>query len=176
MGRGRARGVVARSMPDREGEAVSPEAVGEVGRWCPAPFGAASTAAVLFAACSSPGAVHRLPTLATLLVECHAGAARGRRLAEGQDVAVWAGEVRARVPAVAGYEDWVPNDPVKLVRVLWDGRMWPLHPGLQRYPQDVLPELRESAQAADPVLVPLLGFGVGDVVELALRLIAVQRA
>ncbi|OLB80080.1 MAG: hypothetical protein AUI14_08115 [Actinobacteria bacterium 13_2_20CM_2_71_6] len=168
--------MVARSMPDREGEAVSPEAVGEVGRWCLAPFDAASTAAVLFAACSSPGAVHRLPTLATLLVECHAGAARGRRLAEGQDVAVWAGEVRARVPAVAGYEDWVPNDPVKLVRVLWDGRMWPLHPGLQRYPQDVLPELRESAQAADPVLVPLLGFGVGDVVELALRLIAVQRA
>src|SRR5436190_1782281 len=97
MGRGRARGVVARSMPDRAGEAVSPEAVGEVGRWCLAPFDASTTAALLFAACSSPGAVHRLPTLA------------------------------------------------------------------------------EWAQAADPVLLPLLGFGVADVVELALRLIAVQR-
>src|SRR6266567_4739441 len=130
MGRGRARGVVTRSMPDRAGEAVSPEAVGEMGRWCLAPFDTSTTAALLFAACSSPGAVHRLPTLAVLLVEGHAGAARGRQLAECPDVAVWADEVRARMPAVAGYEDWVPNDPAKLVRVEWDGRMWPLHPGL----------------------------------------------
>jgi hypothetical protein len=80
------------------------------------------------------------------------------------------------VPVVDEYQQTDALDPDLGVHVFWDDRMWPLHPGLLHDPEQVIEQLRRYAVAADPVLVPALGFGVADVVKIGLRAVAIQCA
>jgi hypothetical protein len=134
-----------------------------------------SAHSVVHVACSSPSAVHRLPTLTALLVGAWANPPVGIREATAEDLSGW-----LIAPALAsdGYleaEDWVPADPRSEVRTEWSGVVWPLHPGWLDQPWETLELVRRLAEAVDPVLERELGFGIGDVAELALRISGLER-
>ncbi len=118
----------------------------------------------------------QLPTLSVLIGQAYAGAAAGGREARQEDVSSWLKAMRRRVPAVDQYQDSERLDPDAGVHVFWGDRMWPLHPGLLHDPEQVMEQLRRYANAADPVLVPALGFGIADIVTIGLRAVAIQRA
>ncbi|MGI5185367.1 hypothetical protein ACQEVZ_54900 [Dactylosporangium sp. CA-152071] len=117
-----------------------------------------------------------LPSLSFLLGQAFAGEAAGERRARPEDVADWLQTIQRRVPIVEDYQQAERLDPDLLVHVLWDERLWPLHPGALNDPERTIEQLRRYAVAADPVLVPVLGFGIADVVTIGLRAMAVQRA
>ncbi|WP_344612114.1 hypothetical protein [Dactylosporangium salmoneum] len=118
----------------------------------------------------------QLPSLSFLLGQALAGEAAGERDARPGDVADWLQAIRRRVPLVDEYQQAARLDPDLLVHVFWDDRMWPLHPGMLDDPEQVVEQLRRYAVAADPVLVPVLGFGIADVVTIGVRAVALQRA
>jgi hypothetical protein len=139
-------------------------------------FTAASAHAVVHSACSSPSAVHRLPSLTSLLAGVWLNPPIGVRNAGPADLASWLMVPQAVHPEYQEVEDWVPHDPRPLLRVQWAETLWPVHPGLLERPWEVTPRLSRLAAAVDPVLVDFVGFGLTDVTELALRIIGVERA
>jgi hypothetical protein len=119
---------------------------------------------VLSAAASSPGAVHRLPTLQdqwlhTLLVGSSA-----------HDLAGHLAEAEARNPMIGATEDWWPSDPRMMVTFKYRGRRWRIHPGRHVAPIDVLETLVDAADATGEQAMKALGFSGGDLIELALAL------
>lgn len=138
------------------------------------PFDLASCLDALYA--FSWSSTRQLPTLAVLIGQAYAGVAAGGREARQEDVPFWLEAMRRRVPVVDEYQASERLDPDAGVHVFWGDRMWPLHPGLLHDPEQMVEQLRRYATAADPVLVPVLGFGIADIVTIGLRAIAIQRA
>lgn len=139
-------------------------------------FEPTSVHAVLHAACSSPTAVHRGPSLAAILVGLIARPPRGGRLAGPPDLSGWLAALRMADRIYGEVEDWLPADPREVVLVRFGGGRWPVHPGLMPRPVEAVDRALRYADSADSVLVPQLGFGIADVVELALRIMAAERA
>lgn len=63
----------------------------------------------------------------------------------------------------------VPNDPAEAVRFTLGERSYLVHPGELDHPLMVLRALRDTADAVDEHLMDACGFGIRDVLELALR-------
>lgn len=138
-------------------------------------FDSEGVAAALHAACSSPGAVHRLPSLAGLWVAFWGDPPSGQRASGSADLQRWVSRLRDAAPFYADNEDWLPPDPGLLVRVRHRGGLWPLHPGLFGWPSQVIWQVQRCAEAWDEQTVARFGFGFGDLIEVALRIIAGER-
>jgi hypothetical protein len=134
-----------------------------------------SVHAVLHAACSSPVAVHRVPSLTALLVGLITRPPPGMRCAGPQDLAGWLAALGTVEPTYSKVEDWLPADPRELIRVRFGGGRWPVHPGLMARPLEVVTRCLRYADTADAILRPHLGFGIADVVEVALRIMTAER-
>jgi hypothetical protein len=131
--------------------------------------------AVLHAACSSPGAIHHLPVIAEMLVQAHAYPPAGQRVAQPRDLGRWIHAIRIEAPWVTSRDDFLPWDPRLMVRVPTRGVLRPVHPGWLRRPLDTLAMLGDYAECVDPVLIPELGFGLADVVDIGARMMEAER-
>ena len=136
-----------------------------------ADFEATSVAAVLHAACSSAGTIHRLPSIAGLWVAFWSNQPTGHRVADPEALGRWVWRLRQAMPSYSEVEDWVPLDPRLQVRVRHRGRLWRLHPGLLEQPGELLAILARRDHAVEQEALDQFGFTVGDLVEVALRII-----
>jgi hypothetical protein len=161
-------------MPQGAGRWSTVDELALAARQAVRPFSARSCLSVLYWACVvSP---QYLPSLAFLLGQTLVGEASGDRIAASADLDAWLASIKRRVPVVEQVQSMTPLDAELLVHVYWDGRMWPLHPGLTEDPELVVERLRRYAEVADGVLVPLLGYGIAEVVTIGLRAMTIQRA
>lgn len=163
-----------RATPGRA--APSPALVHDMAAAALEGFEPMSVYAVLHAAGSSPTAMHRVPSLAAMLVGTIARPPRGVRPAGPADLSGWLAALSIVEPAYVEAEDWLPVDPRELIRVQFGSGLWPVHPGLMARPQEVVTRALRYADSADSILRPHLGFGIADLVELALRIMAADRA
>ena len=138
-------------------------------------FEATSVTALLHAACSSPTARQAMASCAGLLMSSWAEPPAGPKIATSEDLASLVEALRAACPDLAAVEDFLPLDPRHSVhfragsdRGSWDFRV---HPGGLESPLQVLQAIVNYADALDPVLVPRLGFGVADMLQLAGRML-----
>jgi hypothetical protein len=127
-----------------------------------------SDVAVITAACDSPFAAHRIPTLGVALLVAFVAE---ERLTDGTSASLttlldaaagWAPEVRA-------HEGWWPSDPRLTVTAAFAGQRWRLHPGWMRMSTDIVETVFDVAYALDPAAEQRLGFRATDLVELSLR-------
>src|SRR5437763_12959064 len=91
--------------------------------------------ALIGAACDSPFASHRIPTLqvafaAALLADAPMSDGEPDSL---RSVLDWAEQV---VPLARASEGWWPSDPRLVVTAGYAGQRWRLHPGWRRTPPD----------------------------------------
>jgi len=70
---------------------------------------------------------------------------------------------------LSSQEDFEPCDPRLAVQVRWRGELFRLLPGVSTHPVADIDLWGWLAETIDPVLVSAIGFGVGDLVEIALR-------
>jgi hypothetical protein len=134
--------------------------------------------ALLSAAASSPGAVHRLPTLRSQWFHTigneeavrRPGATVAQRLSEALKAA------EGRDPLLVMTEDWWPSDPRLLVTFKYRGRRWRIHPGRHVDPLDVLETLVDVAEATRRAAERMLGFSGEDLIEVALILMSNELA
>ncbi|MFG2899061.1 hypothetical protein ACGFZH_18535 [Streptomyces zaomyceticus] len=134
-----------------------------------AAFSHTSLLALLRAALDSPGCARFHDPLRLAWARTVAGPEReGRAAAAGDLVAI----LRAAGKAGAGLAvmtDSLPNDVADGVRFDLGGIRYLVHPGELNHPLIVLRALRDAADALDDHLVKACRFGIGDVLELALR-------
>lgn len=133
-----------------------------------------SVAAVLHAACSSPGAVHRLPSVAGMWAAAQSAMSSGSATVTPADLEQWVRRLRNAVPLYEQLEDWLPLDVRSSVIVRHRGWLWPLHPGLLQRPRELITQLQRWAEVADEALLSYYGFGLGDLIEVALRTLAAE--
>ena len=74
-----------------------------------------------------------------------------------------------RSRGLSPFEDFIPYDAREAVRVRWGSEIFRLLPGGLDRPVAVIDYLELLAEAIDPVLVPEIGYGLDDVVEIVLR-------
>lgn len=133
------------------------------------PFIADSVVRLLSAAADGPGTGHRLSSISTLWFRAirrpPAGAAEATPLALEPLLSA----VRRGVPSLITTEDCWLCDPRPEVRFDVGSARLRVHPGPFTDPIGALRNVAMIAIAADEALVPLLGFGIGDVLEVALR-------
>lgn len=132
-------------------------------------FSARSLTALLEAGATSPTAAHCGPSIAALW---HAVALHGRNSAQAAspaDLAVLVTAVRAAVPRIATVEDAAPYDARAEVLVPWGSDLFRVVPGSLERPTALIRQHRYLAAVIDRVLIPKIGFGLGDVGELILR-------
>lgn len=72
-------------------------------------------------------------------------------------------------PALRTLEDFVPPDPRDVVYARWGGQLLRLFPGCQERPVADVERWRIISRAIDDAIRPDLGFGVDDLVSVALR-------
>lgn len=140
-----------------------------------AKYSADGVAAALHAACSSPGAVHRLPSLTAVWVATQAAPPSGERETTARDVERWLSRLSDAVPSFAATEDALPLDPTVVVRVFHRGGLWPVHPGILERPLELIAALQRWGEAIDEQAVEQFGFGFADLLEVALRIIATEQ-
>ena len=75
----------------------------------------------------------------------------------------------AERPDLSRLEDFVPYDVREPVRVRWGSELFRLLPGALERPAAIVDHLELLTQAIDEVLIPEIGYGLDDVVELVLR-------
>ncbi len=129
----------------------------------------ASLLALLEAACSSPTASHRIPSLAVVF---HAVANRASvegRPADPPLLPVLVAAAHESEPQLQTLEEDQPCDVRAGAVVRWNGELHRLLPGFLDRPIAAIDELSLLADAIDPVLVDHQGYGLGDLIELALR-------
>ncbi|MFE3267304.1 hypothetical protein [Streptomyces sp. NPDC059215] len=76
---------------------------------------------------------------------------------------------RREAPWLAGLEDFIPADPRQVVRARLGDEVLRLAPGQVERPVADVTRWKTVAQATDSVLVPELGFGISEYVEVGLR-------
>lgn len=129
--------------------------------------------ALVGAACDSPTAAHRLPTLTKAFGRALAGEVpRSGGLQAVLDA------VDAAHPDLALTEDWWPSDCRLTVTVRHAGQRWRLHPGRHNAPADLVRVLQDTSASIDRACRAAHGFGASDLLEVALRYIdaAVENA
>jgi hypothetical protein len=104
----------------------------------------------------------------------------GQRVAHADDLPVLLAALYDAEPGLRLLNDWMPLDPRPLVmfRGHLDDRSWriPVHPGPIGDPGEVPRQALRYADAMDPVLVERLGFGLRNLMKIAGRVLAVERA
>jgi hypothetical protein len=138
-------------------------------------FEGPSVMALLHAACSSPTARQAGTSCAALLMSSWAAPPAGSKIATSEDLAPLVQALREGCPELAMVEDFLPLDPRKCVHFRatsecgsWDFR---IHPGGLESPLQVLQAIVNYAEALDPVLLPRAGFGVADMLQMAVRML-----
>jgi hypothetical protein len=124
--------------------------------------------AVITAASVSPSACHRLPSLAAATVACWQTALRGARVAAASDLELLC-EVGAGDQNYAVLEHDEPLDIRLGTRVRWGYELFRVIPGGWERPVAIIDDAHYRSRAFDRYLVERLGFGIRDLVELALR-------
>ncbi|MFD7552166.1 hypothetical protein, partial [Streptomyces sp. NPDC059816] len=132
------------------------------------PFSGTSLLTLLRAALDSPvGARFHDHLLLAWTRALSAVGREGRTAGAGDLPAVLSAAVRfAERGVTTGRE---PNSPAARVRFTVDGHRLLVHPGDLDHPLVVLRSLRETAAAVDEYLTAVRGFGIADVLDLALR-------
>lgn len=130
-----------------------------------APFMSASLLPVFEAAAASPTAAHRGLSIASLLNAVVRHRPHGTRQATAADLPT----MLQGLPDLSGQEDFAPYDARDEVLVRWGDELFRVLAGSLERPSARLNQQALLAAAIDPVLVPRLGFGLGDVGELILR-------
>jgi hypothetical protein len=125
----------------------------------------ASLPPVFEAAAASPTAAHRGLSIASLFEAFVRNPPRGAQQAAASDLLT----MLKGVPDLSMQEDFAPYDPHDEVLVRWGDGLFRVLAGSLERPSARLNQQAPLAAAIDPVLVPLFGFGLGDVGELVLR-------
>ena len=128
-----------------------------------------SLLALLEAACSSPTASHRIPSLAVAFHAVANSADVAGRPADPSLLPMLVAAAHESEPQLRALEDQQPCDVRAGVVVRWNGDLHQLLPGFLGRPIAAIDELGLLAHAIDPVLVDRRGYGLGDLIELVLR-------
>lgn len=128
-----------------------------------------SLISLLEAAASSPGALHRQPSVEYALSLALARRRAGSAIATADDLTTILDAAAEALPALGQFEDWTPLDPRLPVAVRWQEDLLRLHPGAQERPIANVHRARLVAAAIDDTLRAHLGFGLSDLVEVSLR-------
>jgi hypothetical protein len=107
-------------------------------------------------------------------VAVHSASPSGSVAATPADLEQWVRRLRNALSLYEQIEDWLPLDAGLSVTVRHRGWLWPLHPGLLERPRELIAQLCRWADVADDALVTQHGFGIGDLVEVALRSLAAE--
>ena len=129
----------------------------------------ASLLALLEAACSSPTASHRIPSLALVFGAVANSASVEGRPADASLLPMLVAAAHESEPQLQALEDHQPCDVGAGAVVRWNGDLHRLLPGFLGRPIAAIDELGLLAHAIDPVLVDHQGYGLGDLIELVLR-------
>ena len=129
----------------------------------------ASLLALLEAACSSPTASHRIPSLALVFGAVANSAGVEGRPADASLLPMLVAAAHESEPQLQALEDHQPCDVRAGAVVRWNGDLHRLLPGFLGRPIAAIDELGLLAHAIDPVLVDHQGYGLGDLIELVLR-------
>ena len=129
----------------------------------------ASLLSLLEAACSSPTATHRIPSLAVVFHTVVNGAGVEGRPADPSLLPVLVAAAHESEPQLQVLEEDQPCDVRAGAVVRWNGELHQLLPGFLDRPVAAIDELGLLAHAIDPVLVDHRGYGLGDLIELVLR-------
>ena len=129
----------------------------------------ASLLALLEAACSSPTASHRIPSLAMVFGAVADSAGVEGRPADASLLPMLVAAAHESEPQLQALEDHPPCDVRAGAVVRWNGDLHRLLPGFLGRPIAAIDELGLLAHAIDPVLVDHRGYGLGDLIELVLR-------
>lgn len=123
---------------------------------------------MITAACDSPFAAHRIPSLEVALLSVFV---RDEQLTDGtpDSLSALLEHAVGLAPEIHALEGWWPSDPRSIVTAAFAGRRWRLHPGWTRMPTDIVETALDVAHALDPATEEHLGFRATDLVELALR-------
>ena len=125
--------------------------------------------ALVEAASASPTANHRIPSLAVILDAVVRRTRHGPHHVTPSLLPDLVEAARAEGPWLTRYEDYEPCDPRLEVQVRWRGELFRQIPGISAHPVADIDLWEWLAEAIDPVLIPAIGYGLGDVVEVALR-------
>lgn len=128
-----------------------------------------SLLALLEAACSSPTASHRIPSLAVVFDAVANSAGVAGRHADASLLPMLVAAAHESEPQLRALEDHQPLDVRAGAVVRWNGDLHRLLPGFLGRPIAEIDELCLLANAIDPVLVDHRGYGLGDLIELVLR-------
>ncbi|MEU6541587.1 hypothetical protein [Streptomyces sp. NPDC047000] len=129
----------------------------------------ASMQALLTAAGASPGTRHRWASVGYLLQQLLTAPPTGWSSAKAVTVGGLLDACRREAPWLAGLEDFVPSDPRQVVLTRLGDEVLRLAPGQVERPLADITRWKTVAQATDSVLVPELGFGISEYVEVGLR-------
>ena len=129
----------------------------------------ASLLALLEAGCSSPTASHRIPSLAVVFHAVVNSVGVEGRPADPSLLPVLVAAAHESEPQLQALEDQQPCDVRAGAVMRWNGELHQLLPGFSDRPIAAIDELGLLAEAIDPVLVDHQGYGLGDLIELALR-------
>ena len=128
-----------------------------------------SLLSLLEAACSSPTASHRIPSLAAVFHAVANNADVEGRPADPSLLPVLVAAAHESEPQLRVLEDLQPCDVRAGAVVRWNEDLHQLLPGFLSRPIAAIDELGLLAQAIDPVLISHRGYGLGDLIELVLR-------
>ncbi|MFE5944859.1 hypothetical protein [Streptomyces sp. NPDC056480] len=134
-----------------------------------AAFSRTSLLALLRAALDSPGCARIHDPLRLAWARTVAAPEREGRTAAADDLLTILQAAFAAGSDLAIITDRLPNDMAVGVRFDLGDARYLVHPGELDHPLMVLRTLRDAADAVDDHLVVACGFGIGDVLELALR-------
>ena len=93
----------------------------------------------------------------------------GTVVAQAEDLAALLDAARTAAPMVERHEDWLPGDPRQSASFSFAGRRHRIHPGLTEHALDTLDELALWAAACDDLVLDVHGFGLADLLGLAVR-------
>lgn len=123
---------------------------------------------LLLAAACSPTAGHRLPSIAIALgqlAQCRSG---GTEPASVDVLGELLDAARATQPGLSSREDFVPNDPRVPTLFRFRDSLFRIYSGEIERPFMELERIALLSESIDDFLVDRLGFGLGDLLEVAL--------
>ena len=125
--------------------------------------------ALVEAAAASPTASHCIPSLAHVLDSVLKRTSHGSRAVTPDLVPALVDAAHVERPDLSRLEDFVPYDVREAVRVRWGSELFRLLPGALERPVAIVDHLELLTEAIDNVLIPEIGYGLEDIVELVLR-------
>lgn len=156
----------SRAKRERRGKGVGPIAQVASGR------SQVSLVALLEAACASPTASHRIPSLTLIYDSIVKRTRTGDGKVDPDLLPSLVSAARKEQPTLTALEDFLPYDVRSEVLVRWGEELFRLLSGVSERPIAVVDNLRLLSTAIDPVLIDRLGYGIEDAVELVLRRIS----